>query len=1038
MARPIITLAKGKVSGRYYYDGGWDPDVYEPRAYANQKSWSCELPAEEGVYAGTYSGTITITSADECVYNADNPTAGGVVYYYIDPKYGTRTINGNKYKFLCLFGWFDSSGYQYSPEYNNEIAAWYRGLASIYTNVVIPIYLRLTWTASFDGNGGTPARDSKPVEFKVAYGTLPTAVRPGYTFAGWYTEAEGGTRVTSETLLDDCEDVTLYAHWTANGYTVEFDANGGSGEKMAGQSMVFNESEALTANSYTRTGYRFLGWSTSSDVTTPMYADGETVSNLTVVANSTVTLYAVWGQAALTYKDESGAVTATQRYYGDVSLLAPVSRVGYTFLKWKIGGTEYDPGDTFNLIKDTTAVGIWTNISILNNNPEVGTLSLYDVTEDETVANESGGWLMHRGESNHIYRIDCTLSSELYAKRGVRVDGEYYEPYSFRYTSGNVSLTYSYRELPLYSVLVSSTTAGCTGSVTSPATADKDGKYVEGRQIQITGVPANGYVFSRAALLNATTGYNEGEALPVDNVVTIPSLGYNLRAILGFEKVAFTVSATIDAASAEAVTAVAIDGRSADGGANYGDTVLFSATVADGYSFAGWYEGDTLVSENATYSHIVTATITLTAKAKVNVVMSLVYDGEGSESCTMTVDGSVYTPGTGFYVVLGGSFEYELTLGYRIGTTHWAFDGWYADPDDVETALPYSMSGTITPTVAIDMTARLAETTTKTLKIFVVEMGDNTNSLVAKSEQPDAIEIEGETPTAATDAFTYEFDSAQVVMIKAADSLTFNGVEKSFYGFVAVFAESFDGAAIPPDADVLARETEYSTVASKAEFAIYAYYGEPHTVETTISFVEGSGEANGTIAVVATDVTDPAAQIAADGLSAIATQGKTITLQATPKNGYLFEGWFLDAQGSGTAEWPEAQAVVRVTGERMIYAKFVPDAHAVYEWEGSQTNKVTEWRSKTYVASKPFNPSALRVDALGYRPEALLTVSIEMFSSPNAVTQPSATTTISNLTSQDARRLPVKRPERFLQVCVESDDEVDAVLVGTSMGGIAI
>ncbi len=43
---------------------------------------------------------------------------------------------------------------------------------------------------------------------------LPTPTREGYTFDGWYTEAEGGTQVTNDTKLNSANDVTLYAHWT--------------------------------------------------------------------------------------------------------------------------------------------------------------------------------------------------------------------------------------------------------------------------------------------------------------------------------------------------------------------------------------------------------------------------------------------------------------------------------------------------------------------------------------------------------------------------------------------------------------------------------------------------------------------------------------------------------------------------------------------------------------------------------------------------------------------------------------------------------
>lgn len=61
------------------------------------------------------------------------------------------------------------------------------------------------WT--IDGNNAT-----KLVNYSAAYGTLPVPVRSGYRFLGWWTEAEGGTEITSETVMG-LEAVTMYAHW---------------------------------------------------------------------------------------------------------------------------------------------------------------------------------------------------------------------------------------------------------------------------------------------------------------------------------------------------------------------------------------------------------------------------------------------------------------------------------------------------------------------------------------------------------------------------------------------------------------------------------------------------------------------------------------------------------------------------------------------------------------------------------------------------------------------------------------------------------
>ncbi len=55
-------------------------------------------------------------------------------------------------------------------------------------------------------------------------GTLSTPTREGYTFDGWYTAPSGGTKISSSTTVP-ARNVTYYAHWKINNYTVTFDKN---------------------------------------------------------------------------------------------------------------------------------------------------------------------------------------------------------------------------------------------------------------------------------------------------------------------------------------------------------------------------------------------------------------------------------------------------------------------------------------------------------------------------------------------------------------------------------------------------------------------------------------------------------------------------------------------------------------------------------------------------------------------------------------------------------------------------------------------
>ena len=71
-------------------------------------------------------------------------------------------------------------------------------------------------TVSFNVNGGSESLPTQSCIPGEAYGSLPTATRTGYVFAGWFTEGRGGTQVTTASVVP-ASATTLYAHWTPDG-----------------------------------------------------------------------------------------------------------------------------------------------------------------------------------------------------------------------------------------------------------------------------------------------------------------------------------------------------------------------------------------------------------------------------------------------------------------------------------------------------------------------------------------------------------------------------------------------------------------------------------------------------------------------------------------------------------------------------------------------------------------------------------------------------------------------------------------------------
>ena len=154
----------------------------------------------------------------------------------------------------------------------------------------------------FNANGGSGEMAAMP---NIGYddGTTLTAnsfTKEGYTFNGWNTAANGsGTSYADEENVskltaDDNANVTLYAQWKANSYTVRFNANTGSGT-MSDLAMTYDVAKNLTANAFTKEGYAFMGWSTTPDGEV-VYKNGDSVKNLTATNGEVVNLYAVWAQ----------------------------------------------------------------------------------------------------------------------------------------------------------------------------------------------------------------------------------------------------------------------------------------------------------------------------------------------------------------------------------------------------------------------------------------------------------------------------------------------------------------------------------------------------------------------------------------------------------------------------------------------------------------------------------------------------------------------------------------------------------------------
>lgn len=137
---------------------------------------------------------------------------------------------------------------------------------------------------------------------EVTPSSISSASITGYTFSSW-SLGNGLTNESGSTTADPISITTkasgtyaLTANYSINTHTVTFNAMSGSGS-MSNESFNYNQTKALTTNAYTRSGYVFKGWATSSanaTAGTVAYADG---ANYTM-GDADVELFAVWYKKA--------------------------------------------------------------------------------------------------------------------------------------------------------------------------------------------------------------------------------------------------------------------------------------------------------------------------------------------------------------------------------------------------------------------------------------------------------------------------------------------------------------------------------------------------------------------------------------------------------------------------------------------------------------------------------------------------------------------------------------------------------------------
>lgn len=342
--------------------------------YYDQDEISKDMPLIDWTKVGTFSipalAKFTITYDAN---NGSNPPSATTFYYGKGATVTTGTPSRSGYAFTGWNTQADGSGTAYS------------GGQTYTTNSNLKLYAqwrKLSWTITFHANGGSGTMSALTKNTGSAVTLTANAfTRSGYRFLGWATSATGSVVYADKASYTTDANVDLYAVWQQITYTVSYNANNGTGT-MANSTKIHGTTLTLRANAFTRTGYDFVGWATSS-TGSKAYDD-----KASYTANAAVTLYALWRLKtyAVSYNANAGGDTVSgtmansTKTYGSAMTLRTnaFKRQNYRFKGWSVSSSSnvisYTDGASYTDNSPITLYGVW---ELAYNNPTLSNVDIF-------------------------------------------------------------------------------------------------------------------------------------------------------------------------------------------------------------------------------------------------------------------------------------------------------------------------------------------------------------------------------------------------------------------------------------------------------------------------------------------------------------------------------------------------------------------------------------------------------------------------------------------------------------------------------------
>jgi len=474
------------------------------------------------------------------------------------------------------------------------------------------------FTVTFNNNGGTGSMTAQSASAATAL-TTNTFTRTGYTFTGWNTAADGsGTAYADGANYSFTADITLYAQWAINQYSVSYNGNGNDGGTApATQNGNYNSSITLATNSggLTKTGFTFNGWNTNAAGSGTHYNVG---ASFTIPAANTI-LYAEWVSTAPSI-NTTGSLTSVNTTYGTASGNTSFS-VSASNL---VANLVITPPVGFEISTSSTFVSSFNNGSPLSITPSGGTVPATTIYVRLAATTPAGTYSGNIGLASGAATATVATASSVVSPKALTIinlvgTDKVYD----RTTTVVVTGT------PAYSGLVNSETFSVSGTV---SWAFPDANVGVGKTLVRTGTynaPSANYTVTQPTVTASITA----KALTVTGAAAQNKVydGTNAATITG------TLNGVI---SPDAVT---LNGTGTFASVNVGTGISVTSTSTLGGAQAGNY--------SLTQPTGLTANITPAAPIFTTSTISL------------TVGGTYTLPGASISSTSGGTLSYSITGG---------------------------------------------------------------------------------------------------------------------------------------------------------------------------------------------------------------------------------------------------------------------------------------------------------------------------------------------------------------------------------------